>query len=365
MVLLWLLGAAALLLQGSCSGSSPSSFPHSLHYRFTVVSEPGQGLPQFIVTAHFDGRLFAYYDSERKNGAPREPWMEEMIQVDPQFWDWLNRNARNTEHILKWQFQRVMGRYNHSQGFHTIQWMFGCELGENGHKAGFNKFGYDGKEALSFEKDTLTWAAYDAVAQEYKREWESGPGRTERSKHYLEVKCIGMLRQLLEFNKKEWQRRVAPAVKVLHKGSRNGAETLVCHIHGFYPKEIDATWRKNGEVLEAETLRGNVVPNSDGTYYTWLSIEIDPKEKDQYQCAVEHDSLLADPDPPAKKPDSGISLWLTVGVVLGLVLPAVALVAVGMAIKRSRESRPLALNEEMRNMNPPRRRRHVVIHQEH
>uniref|UniRef100_A0ABM5FF01 Major histocompatibility complex class I-related gene protein-like n=1 Tax=Pogona vitticeps TaxID=103695 RepID=A0ABM5FF01_9SAUR len=365
MGLLWILGAAALLL-GVSSGSSPSPFSHSLHYRFMVVSEPGVGLPQFIVTAHLDGRLFAYYDSEGKKGQPRELWMEEMIQVDTQYWDWLNRNARNTEHILKWQIRTVMGRYNHSRGFHTLQWLFGCELSQDEHKAGFNKFSYDGKEALSFEKDSLTWTAYDPVGQEYKREWESEPGRTQRSKHYLEEKCIGMLRQLLKFDKKKLQRRVAPEVKVVHKKGRDSVETLVCHIHGFYPKTIDATWRKNGEVLETETHRGNVVPNSDGTFHTWLSIEIDPEERDQYHCTVEHDSLLGDPDPAVEQPVPGISLWVMAGVILGLVLLVVPLIIIIiMTIRHRRERRPPALREEMRSINPPRKRRHVLIQQEH
>ena len=55
---------------------------------------------------------------------------------------------------------------------------------------------------------------------------------------------------------------MAPGVKVVHKRVCDGVETLTSHIQGFYPKAIDTTWRKNEEVLEAETLPGNVVPNS-------------------------------------------------------------------------------------------------------
>ncbi|XP_072843960.2 major histocompatibility complex class I-related protein 1 isoform X2 [Pogona vitticeps] len=359
-----LFGSSFILTSSLPSGSSPSAFSHSLHYHFVVMSEPGLGRPQFLLTAHLDGQLFASYDTEGKNWEPREPWMEEMIQVDTEYLDWLNRNARNTEHLLKWQIRTVMSRYNHSGGFHTLQWLFGCELSQDGLKVGVNKFSYDGKEALSFDKDTLTWTAYDPVGQEYKREWESEPGRTQRSKYYLEEKCIGMLRQFLKFDKKELQRRVAPDVKVVHKKGRDGVETLVCHIHGFYPKAIDATWRKNGEVLEAETLHGNVVPNSDGTFHTWLSIEIDPEERDQYHCTVEHDSLLGDPDPVVEQP--GISLWVMVGVILGLVLLVVPLIIIIiMIIRHRRERSPPAPSEEMRSINPPRKRRHVLIQQEH
>ncbi|ETE56062.1 hypothetical protein L345_18228, partial [Ophiophagus hannah] len=68
-------------------------------------------------------------------------------------------------------------------------------------------------------------------------------------------------------------------------------EVLVCRVYGFYPKEMDATWRKDGEVWEQDTFWGGVLPNSDGTYHAWLSIEVDPKERDRYRCYVDHDGL--------------------------------------------------------------------------
>ncbi|KAH0630680.1 hypothetical protein JD844_013970 [Phrynosoma platyrhinos] len=83
-----------------------------------------------------------------------------------------------------------------------------------------------------------------------------------------------------------------PAVKVLlRKMDLESPETLVCQIHGFYPKEIDASWMKDGVNMEQETFRAGVLPNSDGTYHTWLSIIIDPKERDGFWCHVEHDGL--------------------------------------------------------------------------
>ena len=89
---------------------------------------------------------------------------------------------------------------------------------------------------------------------------------------------------------------------MFHKRGRNGIETLICHIHGFYHKAIDATWRKSGEILEAETFDGNVVPNSDGTFLTLLSIESGSEEWNQYLCTSEHDSLLGDPNRAVEQP---------------------------------------------------------------
>ncbi|XP_067321718.1 uncharacterized protein [Anolis sagrei] len=350
---LWgLLGVAVPLLMEVGLGGSPS---HSLSYLFTVVSEPGPGLPQFMVSGHFDGQLFAFYDSERRSGVPRTEWM---VEMDPGYWDWLNRNARNAEQIFKWQMGTVMRHYNHSGGLHTMQWVFSCTLSEDGLKGGSNKFSYDGREALSFDKETLRWTASDSVAEGYKEKWETEAGRTQRSKVYLEEKCISMLRKHLEVGKEAARKRVAPSVKVTHKPDIGGLETLVCHIHGFYPKDIDATWRKDEEVQEQETLRGNVIPNSDGTYNTWISIEVDTEDRDKYQCHVEHDSLPEGPGSDLQVEICGTSIlpWIIVGSVLAFIL---ILVLVFIIHKMRGSQNPPATNAERQEMNPPQKRRRI------
>ncbi|XP_013925608.1 PREDICTED: major histocompatibility complex class I-related gene protein-like [Thamnophis sirtalis] len=82
-----------------------------------------------------------------------------------------------------------------------------------------------------------------------------------------------------------------PVGKVTHKVVDDSLEVLICQAFGFYPKEIQTTWIRDGEVCQNETLHRNVAPNSDGTYYVRLSIEIDPKERDRFWCHLEHQGL--------------------------------------------------------------------------
>ncbi|KAL8213484.1 UNVERIFIED_CONTAM: hypothetical protein K2H54_066004 [Gekko kuhli] len=107
-----------------------------------------------------------------------------------------------------------------------------------------------------------------------------------------------------------------------------GQETLFCQLYGFYPKEIEVTWRKGREVWHQDTSHGGVVPNSDGTYNTWLMIEVDPKERDRYWCHVEHDGLLEPLDLAWEEPAS--SWGLILGIVGGL-LAALLLLGAGVA----------------------------------
>ncbi|ETE59592.1 hypothetical protein L345_14677, partial [Ophiophagus hannah] len=182
---------------------------HILRYFFTGVSELGHGLPRFVIVGYLDDQQFVHYDSDSQRDLPRGPWIRKLRQ--------------------------------------------------DGRKEGNSQFGYDGKDFLSLDKQTLTWTAADWRAQVTKQRWEADV-------------------------------------------SYDGLETLICRLYGFYPKEVDVTWRKGGEILEHETFRGGITPNSDRTYHTWLSIEIDPKERDHYKCHIEHDGLMNPQDFSWEKP---------------------------------------------------------------
>ncbi|NXT81613.1 HA1F protein, partial [Zapornia atra] len=79
---------------------------------------------------------------------------------------------------------------------------------------------------------------------------------------------------------------------------------------------------KDGEVRDQETERSSIVPNSDGTYYTWVSIEAHPGEQDKCRCRVEHASLA----------EPGVFLWEPepnlLAFILGMVIAVLAVIAI-------------------------------------
>lgn len=107
-----------------------------------------------------------------------------------------------------------------------------------------------------------------------------------------------------------------PVVKLRRKeGYTSDRESLVCEVYGFYPKEIDVFWKKDGEVWLEDTFYRKVALNPDGTYHAWISVEVDAAERGLYRCHVEHDSL---PDPvvlaweergETRKGEGGRSAW--------------------------------------------------------
>ncbi|KAH0630638.1 hypothetical protein JD844_013889, partial [Phrynosoma platyrhinos] len=295
-----------------------SSF-HSLRYFLTSVSEPGQGLPQFIAVGYVDNQPFYRYDSNSKKAQPQVSWMS---KADAHYWE------RET-HIMQDKWAKFRGdletlriRYNQSEGFHTLQKIYGCELRKDGSKGAYYQYGYDGRDFISFNIETLTWMAADVPAQLTKRTWEMETNKAQFDKVELEVECIERLPKYLDYGKEVLLRTKSPVGKVTRQAIGGGQEALICQAHGFYPREIEATWRKGEEILEHETFRRNIAPNSDGTYYIWLRINIDPEERDLYWCHVDHASL-AEPLVLAFK-EPGVNVRLIVRTILGVLAVLVA-----------------------------------------
>ncbi|XP_015684078.2 class I histocompatibility antigen, F10 alpha chain-like, partial [Protobothrops mucrosquamatus] len=270
----------------------PGTSSHSMKYFSSSISEPSQGLPQFVTVGYVDGQVFAYYDSNSRRMQPRVSWMEKVGKEDPQYWDSETQISRGTEETFRENLEILRLRYNQSEGLHIIQIMYGCALQADGSKGGFIQHGYDGGTFLTFDKDTLTWVAPQPQAQITQRKWDSIPGLNQRTKFYLEEICIEWLQKYLSYGKETLLRTEPPEVTVSKKTEvEDGMETHVCRLDGFYPREINASWTRNGEVWLQDTFRGSVAPNADGTFHAWLSIPIDPLERGRYRCHVEHDGL--------------------------------------------------------------------------
>ncbi|XP_039206217.1 major histocompatibility complex class I-related gene protein-like isoform X3 [Crotalus tigris] len=338
--LLLLVLVAVALREGYFGTSS-----HSLMFFSTVISEPSQGLPQFVSVGSVDGQVFAYYDSNTRRVQPRVSWIEKVGKEDPQYWDRNTQRVRYSEVAFRDILETVRRLYNQSEGLHTWQRMDGCELRGNKSKGGFEQHGYDGRTFLTFDKETLTWVAPVPQARITQRKWDALPGYNQRTKFFLEEFCIEWLEKYLSYGKETLLRTEPPVVTMSSRTEVvDGMETHVCRLYGFYPREIDAFWTRDGEVWLPDTLRGSVAPNADGTFHTMLSIQIDPKERGRYRCHVEHDGLQEPLALALEEPKSNLGLIIGY-VVVGLVLMMCAIVGILVFLKR-RQDDGTATSEE-------------------
>ncbi|XP_026580809.1 major histocompatibility complex class I-related gene protein-like [Pseudonaja textilis] len=274
-----------LLLFGVALGSfGPGALcgppSHSLSYFYLKLSEPSQGLHRFFVKVHLDDQPIFRFESLTRKMEPLVPWMKEA-----------GKKFLIPEWIFRADLETLSKLDQEAGGLHTWQVNLGCELREDGSKGGFLHYGYDGMDFISFNKETLWWVTAQPLAQKVKEEWEEDPRWSQGNKVFLEETCIAWLQRYLSYKKKTLEKIEPPVGKVTHKVEDERLEILTCQAFGFYPKEIWATWRRDREVCKYEAFHRNVAPNSDGTYYLRLSIEIDPKERDHFRCHLEHKGL--------------------------------------------------------------------------
>eukprot|EP00076_Gallus_gallus_P046110 XP_025011648.1 class I histocompatibility antigen, F10 alpha chain-like isoform X5 [Gallus gallus] len=273
------------LLLGALGAAECGS--HSLRYFKTRMTDPGPGMPQFVIVGYVDGELLWNYNSLCRTVRPIMGWLP---QEDQEHWDAETKKARDVELDFYEFLGRLQVHYNKSGGSHTLQKMIGCDILEDGSIRGYVQYAFDGRDFLAFDMDKMTFTAADAVAEISKRRWEEEGIYTEGCKHELGTICVQNLRRYLEHGKAVLKRRERPEVRVWGKEA-NGILTLSCRAYGFYPRPIAISWMKDGMVRDQETHWGGIVPNSDGTYHASAAIDVLPEDGDKYRCRVEHASL--------------------------------------------------------------------------
>uniref|UniRef100_A0A8D0AYV2 Ig-like domain-containing protein n=1 Tax=Salvator merianae TaxID=96440 RepID=A0A8D0AYV2_SALMN len=303
-----------------CVFFHPASSWHSLKYLHVATMDAGEDLPSLIAMAYLDDQLFATYSSKTKQYKPHLPWAEKNLSA--KYWDGQSRIGRGNEKLYRVDLVTLRNRYNQTGGFHMLQYMAGCEVSPEGQKRGYFQFAYDGRDFISFDLETLTWLAGSAEAQVTKQKLAADYTLSQNRKFYLQNVCVGWLRKFLTYAEEKIPRTETPVVTLARKASfDDDLKTLICRADGFYPKDIVALWTKDGQVWEQETLHGVVAPNSDGTYHTWISITINPKEQNHFQCHVHHVSLAKPINIAVDEPGKDMTvMWVLVVPMLAVII---------------------------------------------
>ncbi|XP_069912652.1 H-2 class I histocompatibility antigen, alpha chain isoform X14 [Oryctolagus cuniculus] len=175
-------------------------------------------------------------------------------------------------------------------GTHTAQRMFGCEVQEDGSSSSFWQFGFDGQDHLSLDVETLSWVSAEPVAVRTKRWWETERCYAEYDKAYLEGLCLTSLHRYLELGSQSLTRKEPPMVHITKHMTQDGT-TLRCWALGFYPQDISLNWWLDGEELTLETEHVETRPSGDGTYQTWVAVQVPAGKEAWYSCHVRHPGL--------------------------------------------------------------------------
>ncbi|XP_070312961.1 BOLA class I histocompatibility antigen, alpha chain BL3-7-like isoform X5 [Odocoileus virginianus] len=389
-----------LLLSGVLVLTETRAGSHSLRYFLTAMSRPGLGEPRFITVGYVDDTQFVRFDSDAPNPRmePRARWVE---QEGPEYWDQNTRICKDTAQTFRVNLNTLRGYYNQSEagerrgpgsgsrppspgtggvapslrvrgspqhyetypaprpgrsrrgltrfhfqfGFNHRGWsgrvrvshlqeMYGCDVGPDGRLLrGYDQFAYDGRDYIALNEDLRSWTAADTAAQITKRKWEAA-GDAERIRNYLEGRCVEWLHRYLENGKDTLLRADPPKAHVTHHPISDREVTLRCWALGFYPEEISLTWQRSGEDQTQDMELVETRPSGDGTFQKWAALVVPSGEEQRYTCRVQHEGLQ---EPLTLRWEPPRTSFLTVGIIVGLVLLVVAMVA-GAVIWRKKHS---------------------------
>ncbi|KAK6469104.1 major histocompatibility complex class I-related gene protein-like isoform X1, partial [Huso huso] len=263
---------------------------HSLQF-FGVATTEGTEIPAYVTVDVVDDVHISYY-----NSTIEEPvlLLDSNKTKGREFWERRTWNILYCKEIFKWSLRNTVQQFNHT-GVHTYQYMGGCELHDNGTKQAYLNHAYDGKDFISFDVETLTWVAAVPQAVFYKHKREADTALQQIIFKYYQQECFQLLEWYLQYGMEPLQRKVRPAVMLIQRKAQESAGTdVICHVTGFYPREDEVNWIRDGEaLLEEGVWSGEVLPNGDTTYQLrkTLTVSPDDQKKHSYSCQVDHTSL--------------------------------------------------------------------------
>ncbi|XP_018429604.1 PREDICTED: class I histocompatibility antigen, F10 alpha chain-like, partial [Nanorana parkeri] len=263
---------------------------HLLHYSFTGVSDPVPGLPMFSIVQFLDDQTTTKYNSDTGETRPGVPWMD---KGDLEQWGHpLYEHTGWWKMAFKHNVKTAMSRFNQTGGFHVTQLMYGCELRSDNSTRLYYRYGYDGRDFITLETDRWVFEPGVYEAQISTQRWNSEEdGAGQRWKHILGVRCVEFLKKYFDYGRKELERKVAPEGKILTRKS-NGVTALHCYAYGFYPREVEVKWVKNGQDTVYYDEATPILPNPDGTYQVIITLKVSPEDESSYSCHVDHSGLV-------------------------------------------------------------------------
>ncbi|XP_036001718.1 major histocompatibility complex class I-related gene protein-like [Fundulus heteroclitus] len=208
--------------------------------------------------------------------------------------------------------------------------MYGCEWNnETGEVTAFYQFGFDGEDLEILDVKENRWIAAKQQAEISTNRWNNDRAQLESDKKYLTQICPEWLKMYVNYGRSSLMRTDLPSVSFLQKSS---SSPVSCHATGFYPNRAEMFWRKDGEEVHDGVVKGEILPNNDGTFQMSVHLKPsseNPEEWTKYECVFQLSGVKDDIINRLKKikirTGNGSSEFPTgpvIGVIAGLLLLA-------------------------------------------
>ncbi|XP_021416205.2 H-2 class I histocompatibility antigen, Q10 alpha chain isoform X2 [Oncorhynchus mykiss] len=273
----------------------------SVIYIYTALSKPVElpGIHEFTAMGLMNNRQIDYYDSVDKKKIPKQDWMRDKLPAD--YWEKGTQSRKSKEQWFKVNVDILMNRMRHNNtDVHILQWRHGCEIDKQPDGTlkfikGTDQYSYDGDDFLAFDDANMQWVAPVDQALPTKRKWDGVQILNQYTKGYLEKECVDWLSKFMTYGDKEFSKADSPPniYVFANKAKTAGNVRLTCMATGFYPKDVNINFKKNGIQLNKNdgVLSTGARPNNDDTYQIRMSVQIPEADKQTYECFVNHITL--------------------------------------------------------------------------
>uniref|UniRef100_A0A672IDM1 Ig-like domain-containing protein n=1 Tax=Salarias fasciatus TaxID=181472 RepID=A0A672IDM1_SALFA len=260
---------------------------HSRNVFYTLTS----GLPnvtEFVAVYVVDGVQIIHYDSNTERAVPKQDWVNNVTEDDPDYWEERTERMIDNHSSFKAIVESGLQRLNSTGGRHVVQGSFGCDWDEETDEVNtFNTFGYEGEDFISLDLKTQTWITLSQQAVVIKEMLDVDKPRLTYFKNYLTHECPDGLKKFLNYGKSSLMRKDLPSVSLLQK---TPSSPVTCHATGFYPDRAQMFWKKDEEELHEDVVRGEILPNHDGSFQMSADLNLSGiKDEDwgRYSCVFQ------------------------------------------------------------------------------
>nr|XP_005904274.1 PREDICTED: MHC class I polypeptide-related sequence B [Bos mutus] len=266
------------LQKAASSVVPPSPGSHSLLYNMTVLSRDGFVQSRFFAEGFLDRQTFLHYGHKKGRAEPWGRWAEKLAA---ETWETESTDLNDSWKELRKLLAEILSLQEEKGGLHSLQETVGCNIDEDSHPRGFRLLYFNGELLLSCYPEPHGCTLPPSSAR-----------TMELSKHYqahVQGELCWRLRSYLESWTGFTERTVPPAVNVTHSQDSEGMVHLTCKAFGFFPRNISVVWFQDEEPMSRDAQEsGDVLPDGNGTYYTWETIRIPQGEEQRVKCIVEH-----------------------------------------------------------------------------
>ncbi|XP_032435793.1 major histocompatibility complex class I-related gene protein-like isoform X2 [Xiphophorus hellerii] len=242
--------------------------------------------PEFVALNLLDDELMGYFDGKTNRFEGKQSWVTE--KLGQEYVERQTNVLQGVAQTFKGNIDIAMKRFNQSQGVHIVQFMYGCEWDDDTQKVtGYQQYGYDGEDFITLNMESNTYLAPKQQAFMTTDRWNKDRAYLESFKNYVNQECPDWLKKYVNYGKSSLMRTELPSVSVLQSGS---SSKVSCHATGFYPNRAEMFWRKDGEEIHDGVIKGEILPNNDGTFQMSVNIDLSSvptEDRTKYECVFQ------------------------------------------------------------------------------